>query len=128
MNQLNDNEKAAIAAGLWEPGRVRIVTNDRNFHEKGYLHHEVCGVLAPDMHDLTNLWRALENRNVDVIPGFTINGGEGTWSVQMYLGHSVQLEDGKLGARLIEIERPLLVNALFAALVALYNAEHPKEI
>lgn len=113
---MNDNEKAAIAAGLWEPGqRTNVNLSTYAWHTYG----------APDMHLPENLWRALENRNADIIPSWTINGGEGTWSVEMYLGHSVQLAEGGLGARLIEIERPTLVEVVFAALVVFYDAERP---
>jgi len=54
---MTDNEKAAIAAGLWTPGQ-RCGCEDR----PGHTHRDECFVLAaPDMHDPANLWRALEH-------------------------------------------------------------------
>jgi hypothetical protein len=61
---MTDNERAAIAAGLWEPhlceapwwydyqGQICMTHGKRETHNTP----------APDMHDPANLWRALENR------------------------------------------------------------------
>src|SRR5882724_12082656 len=107
---MTDNEKAAIAAGLWGPGQkccgcnsMRHVVSD---HCEFLTHpHDLP---APDMHDPANLWRAL--------------------------GHLPPKYDWTLlrgACRIRRTDNPLhcLVDKpdLLRALVALYDAEHPQE-
>ena len=127
---MNENEKAAIAARLWEPGRrcnstetARVPEQDtssiygiawrcscgRITHADPWLRdHEVP---APDMHDPANLWRALENRKLSIF----YNPVRKRWEVTER-EHVKWLGDDES-----------LTIAMFAALVALYHAEHPKE-
>ena len=84
---MTDNEKAAVAGGLWTDRRGKAWLVDNQWH--------VEPDPAPDMHLPENLWRALENRRFNV------------------------LVDADLYAK-----RPLAETVL-AALVALYDAEHP---
>ena len=97
-----DNAKAAIAAGLWKP-----CSHDKNVW--------ICGVrcrAAPDMHDPANLWRALENQ-------------QGQWLVDFSSGkyNSMLSRDGQ-PYRSIRGVGKTITEAVFAALVALYDAEH----
>lgn len=111
---MTDNEKAAIAAGLWEPhecychgkGEYRM----HNDHRRKYgpvSHPADC----PDMHEPANLWRALENRKLDV--GFRFGGWFCDSGPQL-----IEEGDGRF--------HKTLSDAVFAALVALYDAEHPQ--
>lgn len=79
---MTENEKAAIAAGLHR---------------------------ASDMHDPANLWRALENRALNV----------------MWANDKVIVMD--CCAELAIATSTKIADATFAALVALYDAEHPEE-
>ena len=94
---MNDNDKAALAAGLCNP------------------EPDVFENIAPDMHDPANLWRGIENRGLspapDLVDGFSMTGRWGVFDVE---GNRISHEKG-------------LAGAVFAALVALYDAEHLDE-
>src|SRR6185437_10793860 len=100
---MTDNEKAAIAAGLWN-GDTRPLHDWRACGG----HTADCREDAPDMHDPANLWRALAwLRNY----GWTITFG----FARMTMAHP-------------DFIKRVDADTLFDALVALYNAEHPNEI
>lgn len=97
--QMTDNEKAAIAAGLWEP-------RQREQCQMGPpCSHESHPIPCPDMHDPANLWRALE----------TLLARE--WIVSLWR-HTVMM--ARAGSPDAFIRR----DSMFAALVALYDDEH----
>lgn len=102
---MTENEKAAIAAGLWEPGRACDKGWKTCFHGRGNSlligDHDIP---APDMRDLANLWRALENRKLEI---FRRNG---LWLC--------------IGRDFTQAVAPSMSDAVFAALVALYENEH----
>lgn len=109
--KMNDNSKAAIAAGLWEPGeQCGASNNERCNHD--YWHDHETDNPAPDMHNPANLWRALENRKL----GFYWNALHDIWVIIK------PLDEKTLPIRLAD--NPNLVGAAFAALVTLYDAEH----
>ena len=106
MNQLNENEKAAIAAGLWKPHRECPKGAQAKYHRA-----------APDMHDPANLWRALETLKLPIVG---VNPQTGNWCCSILLRRHQ--------SKHTHFETPKLADAIFAALVALYDGEHPEEI
>jgi|SRR5579885_79880 len=104
----DENQMAAIAAGLWEPGQPCVKANCRHPGSKhpsvGWAARCDHDIPCPDMRLPENLWRAVENRKLSIC-----NNGYG-WQVW-----------GE-GERAV---RPLLAYAVLDALVALYKAEHP---
>jgi hypothetical protein len=114
-----DDEKAAIAAGLWEPGRPCVDwTTCRIDIRKGRImivNHEVHksigphDIPAPDMHDPVNLLRGAKQA--------AARAGKAL------LGYGDVDCLVRIGARAVEVD---LTDMLFAALVALYDAEHPE--
>lgn len=97
---MNDNEKAAIAAGLWEPGRISKLSG--------------AVLLCPDMHLPENLWRAMDK--VGDSMQLSRDWSNAGWRVELYLDY---------GHGNLVIERKDAAETVFAALVALYDAEHP---
>lgn len=61
---MNENEMAAIAAGLWDPLQERapdsFITAEKQRELKEKFRVYITAE-APDMHEPANLWRALEN-------------------------------------------------------------------
>ena len=99
---MTDNEKAAIAANL----------ADEQTPESG----------CPDMHLPENLWRALENlinRNIlaDFDPQFGVE-----LDARRVPFRDRNPDDGPVLGPHVQAE------SMFAALVALYDAEHPDEL
>lgn len=100
---MTENEMAAIAAALWEPGQKCT-----DCACPLYRHYENWGtkptheIEAPDMHLPENLWRAVENLRKR---GYVV-----TLGAVCTLKHERRYTDAV---------------TLFAALVALYKAGHP---
>ena len=101
---MTDNEKATIAAGLWEP-----------CYDDGTFCSSHPSNTAPDMHLPENLWRALEQLTLCMLGK---NPTTGNWVCSFVCpGRS----------RHTHIERARKCDAVFSALVALYDAEHKNE-
>ena len=112
MTNLTENEMAAIAAGLWEPGLCDHCNKQfwvgETIGGNDIFDHVQHVIDAPDMADPANLWRALENiakRYRVVNMAFSLNGD----------------------CRLQGAGFDVCEGSVFAALVALYKAEHPQE-
>jgi hypothetical protein len=113
---MTDNEKAAVAAGLWEPRKEmcrRPVNRPCISHGGVVGEHLRTGRSqpAPDMHDPANLWRALEKLKPDIIRG------DKEWLCEISDSHFTKIERC----------HDTLAGAIFTALVALYEAEHPEK-
>lgn len=122
MIELLPNEKAAIAAGLWEPSQLCDEFGDDGCRKRTKYGDDVAWVWdncdhtfyhrprhlipARDMHDPANLWWGLDN--VDEWHGHKGAGSPGS---------SWYLERG---------DYAVCEPTLFEAFVALYDAEHPK--
>jgi len=109
---MTDNEKAAIAAGLWEPEACPE-------HQRGAPTDCYATEPAPDMHDPANLWRALENlRQRGIRTRVEADLEQPLWGCEF----RTVPDDEQIGE--VGLARSV-ANAVFAALVALYDAEHP---
>ena len=134
---MTDNEKAAIAAGLWgrncEVGLFRIV-NSKSIcgcgavlagpgeARTGSTHWPPC----PDMHDPANLWLALEAL---AIRGSYVDACFYLASAGPYVRFTIWPKEGKIIDELPPLaeSRGLISSQpLFAALVALFDAENAK--
>lgn len=110
---MTDNDKAAIAAGLWDGVTAHCRGWNGCSHEESCEHGSVMphDVGAPDMHDPANLWRTI--------------------SIMQDRGYCVYFELDPLECSLFQpypkvADRGLIRRPdLFSALVALYDAEHP---
>ena len=140
---MNDNDKAAIAGRVWEPGQMcegrNLATTPKRCHYCGtivegrkrgewkpwdeYSKHEKG---APDMHDPANLWRALEN--VVLIERTDAEGYVCDQKLhQPELWYSEPFWNCRIDSWMETQRNPKISGAVFAALVALYDAEHPWE-
>ena len=103
---LNDNEKVAIAAAMW-------VYDDR---EPGWGKDGGCGSIgyskAPDMHDLVNIYEALNKFDFELV--------KVTDSVICLL-NPIYSWNGVMDDYLVKGQGKTIVDAVFNALLAKYN-------
>jgi hypothetical protein len=131
---LDANEKAAVAGLRWEPGKKCSApckpVDDYEFGDKwcprcngvfGCGDHDE---IAPDMHLPENLWRALQNIARRKRPGIQINTvyDSDTWVAALFDTIEGVLEPVPFFAD------GTLSGVVFAALVALYDADHPEKL
>lgn len=119
---MSDNEKAAIAAGLWESFDHHVRTQ----HDPNQCARCLSDIrnpmnVAPDMHDPVNWAQGLDNLKID----YMICREQGETKISVNLGCAWCY--GEFGGAMITEEAETLNDAVFAALVALYDAEHPEE-
>ena len=128
----NPNRCDGMCKGWWDGSWVCDLcgqdghgwSTPANGPDHSHLRIEHKPAKAPDMSKPENYMRALETLNSGDIPGPSIEGGEGTWEVTFYLGHTIENSDGSLSARLIRVEESTFSDAIVKALAALWDAEH----
>ena len=122
---------AAIAAGLWEPNAKCLGWGPDPYDPRSALQPCSHGrtrwhkLAAPDMHLPENLWRALENRRV---PGWGYQIGAHASCepfCRLSLSYEARARESNPLSLSVSEQADTLTDAVFAALVALYKAEHP---
>lgn len=101
---MTDNEKAAIAAGL-HTDECELSSMLPHHPRDWCAKHKRYETAAPDMHLPENLWRAVWNLNDR--------------------GFATQIDADETGLYRRNSQFYVIGKDMFAALVALYDAEHP---